>query len=296
MRRTVMILLALAVCTSIPAMGQDIDLDAPQMKLGYAAGMPIGTFLEEMGDAVDFSAFVKGAEESYNRKDDDETELLLTEREANDVKAAYRKKMQAKSTGSPSDAAGLEISPEKLGYALGMEIAAYLEKRKASVDFVAFMRGVADKFHGKETLISDDEAVRVRRTHRHQSLAEKNLEEAKAFSAENYNKEDVITTRSGLQYTVLKEGDGEKPDRMDRVKVRYTGTLLSGKVFDTSTATFDVSGVIRGWTEALQLMSVGSTYKLFIPPHLAYGKGGSPPRIGPDELLIFEVELLEIVN
>ena len=296
MRPTLIVLLTLAVCASMPVAGQDVDLNTPMKRLGYAAGMTIGTFLKEQGDAVDFPAFEKGARESYGRKDDDETEPLLTEKEANDIKVAYRKKIHVDAAGSQPAAAEPEISPQKLGYALGMEIAAYLEKRKDSLDFLAFMRAVADKLHGKEQLMTDDEAVRVRRTHRHTTLAEKNLEKAKTFCKANYEKEGVITTQSGLQYTVLKEGAGATPDGMDRVKVRYTGTLINGKVFDNKTTEFDVNRVIRGWTEALLLMRVGSRYTVFVPPHLAYGESGYAPAIGPNEVLIFDMELLGIVK
>jgi len=297
MRRRWSVLLALAVCASMPVAAQDLKLETALKKLGYAAGMTIGTFLKEQGDAVDFSAFQRGAEESYDRKDDDDAKkLLLTEKEANDIKVAYRQKMRADAAGSQPAAAEPGISPEKLGYALGMEIAAYLEKRKDSVDFPAFMRAVADKFHGKQQLMTDDEAVRVRRTHRHTTLAEKNLEKAKEFSKANYEKEGVITTQSGLQYTVLKQGAGATPDRMDRVRVRYKGTLINGTVFDSKTTEFDVNRVIRGWTEALLLMRVGSKFKVFVPPHLGYGQSGYAPAIGPNEVLIFEMELLGIVQ
>lgn len=296
MRRMAGILLALAACASMPVMGEDLKLDSPQKGLGYAVGMTIGKFVKEQGKAVDFSAFLKGAQESYNRKVNDEKPLLLTEKEANDVKVAYKKKMAAKDADSSPDAAGPEISPEKLGYALGMEIAAYLKNRKAFVDFVAFLRGADDTYHEKETLMSPDDAARVRAMQSRKTPAEKNLEIGKAFLADNAKKEGVTTTESGLQYIVLKEGAGDRPHKMDRVKVTYSGMLINGKVFDSSTTSFDVGGVIRGWTEALQLMPLGSKYKLFIPARLAYGTRGSPPRIGPNEVLIFEVELLEIVK
>ena len=120
------------------------------------------------------------------------------------------------------------------------------------------------------------------------------------FLAENKTKPGIVTTASGLQYQVLVAGTGEKPTSADRVKVHYQGSLLDGTVFDSSIkrgepATFGVTQVISGWVEALQLMPVGSKWKLFIPSELAYGPQG-PPSIGPDQLLIFEVELLEIVR
>ena len=119
--------------------------------------------------------------------------------------------------------------------------------------------------------------------------------------AENKNKKGVVTTESGLQYMELKKGDGSKPTRSDTVTVHYRGALLDGTEFDSSydrdqPATFQVAGVIAGWTEALQLMNVGSIFRLYIPSKLAYGKRGAGGKIGPNEMLIFDVELLEIKN
>jgi len=125
-----------------------------------------------------------------------------------------------------------------------------------------------------------------------------NLKEGKAFLAENKEKEGVVTLESGLQYKVLKEGTGPFPKATDRVKTHYVGTLIDGTKFDSSIGkepiTFSVNGVILGWTEALQLMKVGSKWKLFIPSELAYGENGAGNRIGPNAVLIFEVELISI--
>lgn len=131
--------------------------------------------------------------------------------------------------------------------------------------------------------------------------AAKNAEEGKAFLEQNKTKEGVVTTASGLQYEILKAGEGPKPTADQNVKCHYHGTLINGKVFDSSVdrgepATFNVSQVIPGWTEALQLMPVGSKWKLYIPGELAYGERGAGKDIGPNTTLIFEVELLEIVQ
>ena len=125
------------------------------------------------------------------------------------------------------------------------------------------------------------------------------MEAGKNFLAENAKKEGVVTTASGLQYKVLKEGDGPKPSAESNVEVHYRGTLIDGTEFDSSykrgePATFPVSGVIAGWTEALKLMPVGSTWELYIPATLAYGTRGAPPVIGPNETLVFEVELITV--
>ncbi|MFM2190432.1 MAG: hypothetical protein RL491_818, partial [Bacteroidota bacterium] len=126
-----------------------------------------------------------------------------------------------------------------------------------------------------------------------------NKDKGTAFLSENGKKSGVKTLPSGLQYSIIKEGKGPKPKETDMVKTHYHGTLIDGTVFDSSVerkepATFPVNGVIKGWVEALQLMPVGSKWKLFIPSDLAYGDAGSPPTIGPGETLVFEVELLSI--
>ena len=134
---------------------------------------------------------------------------------------------------------------------------------------------------------------------RTESSAEKNKAAGEAFLAANKIKPNVITLTDGLQYKILIEGKGVRPTAKDRVTVHYAGTLINGKEFDSSykrgqPATFPVNAVIRGWIEALQLMPVGSTWELYIPSVLAYGENGAPPSIGPNEVLIFKVELIGI--
>ncbi len=157
---------------------------------------------------------------------------------------------------------------------------------------------------GEETAMTIEDARKVIQeyfTGMEKVEADKNLKEGEAFLAENKSKEGVTTTESGLQYEVLVEGNGPKPTLDQKVKCHYTGTLLDGEVFDSSVergepATFPVKGVIKGWTEALQMMPVGSKWKLYIPSELAYGANGARGAIGPNATLIFEVELLEIVE
>jgi FKBP-type peptidyl-prolyl cis-trans isomerase len=132
-----------------------------------------------------------------------------------------------------------------------------------------------------------------------ETMAENNKAAGEAFLAENKKKEGVVTTASGLQYKILKEGAGEKPGPTSKVNVHYRGTTIDGKEFDSSyqrgkPISFPLNGVIKGWTEGVQLMPVGAKFQFFIPSELAYGKRGSPPSIGPDATLIFEVELLAI--
>ena len=204
----------------------------------------------------------------------------------------------------------LKTPAEKLSYAMGLEIGTSLKKLPAEIDFAVFVQAIEDGFKGKEPLLTQQQAIEVKkefakkvneeRARKRMELAEKNQKEGEAFLAEN-KKKGVVTTESGLQYVVLHEGDGPKPEATDRVKVHYRGTLIDGTEFDSSykrgtPATFSLKGVIAGWTEALQLMKVGSKNRLFIPSELAYGKRGRGPNIGPNAVLIFELELLEIVK
>lgn len=133
-----------------------------------------------------------------------------------------------------------------------------------------------------------------------ESIAQRNKEKSKAFLKQNMAREGVSRTSSGLQYKVLEKGNGPSPGPDDKVKVHYKGKLIDGTVFDNSyerggPATFQVGGVIKGWQEGLQLMKAGSKYRLYIPPRLAYGQGGAGEKIGPNETLIFTVELLEVM-
>jgi len=205
----------------------------------------------------------------------------------------------------------LKTPDEKLSYAIGLEIGTSLKNLPTEIDFAVFVQAVEDGLKGEKPLLTQQQAleikkefgkkVREERARERKELAEKNRKEGEAFLAENKNKKEVVTTESGLQYVVLHEGDGPKPKATDRVKVHYRGTLIDGTEFDSSykrgtPATFSLKGVVAGWTEALQLMKVGSKYSLFIPSELAYGKRGRGPKIGPNAVLIFELELLEIAK
>jgi FKBP-type peptidyl-prolyl cis-trans isomerase len=200
---------------------------------------------------------------------------------------------------------------EKSSYALGMMAANPLEQVKDDIDLPCLIQGIKDKLENGEFLLTEDEAGKVMQEFQ-QKMREKsnqeraaggarNLKEGQAFLEANKAKEGVVTTDSGLQYTVLTEGDGPTPSSTDKVSVNYRGTLIDGTEFDSSykrnaPATFGVNQVIPGWTEALQLMKTGSKYRLFIPSELAYRDRGQGSLIGPNSVLIFEVEMLEIVE
>ncbi|MBN1423462.1 FKBP-type peptidyl-prolyl cis-trans isomerase [Candidatus Fermentibacteria bacterium] len=203
----------------------------------------------------------------------------------------------------------LTTDAERFSYALGLDIGSNLKNLEIEVDVAVLAQAIRDTMEGQALLMSPEQATEVREefanTFRERQegkareMAAHNLEEGTAFLEANKGAEGVITTASGLQYLVVTEGAGPRPTDKSTVKVHYRGTLIDGTEFDSShsrgePATFRVGGVIPGWVEALQLMPVGSTYRLFIPPHLAYGERGAGSQIGPNATLVFEVELLSI--
>lgn len=206
----------------------------------------------------------------------------------------------------------MSSSKDTLSYSLGVLIGKNLQQQGFADDLSIemFAQAVKDVVNENDLQITAQEANAVLQEYSVKQQAqqaekeavqgEENLKAGEAFLAENANRPEVKTTESGLQYEVLKSGDGPSPAATDKVKVHYHGTLIDGTVFDSSVdrgqpASFPVNGVIPGWVEALQLMSVGDKWKLYIPSGLAYGPRSAGPTIGPNSTLIFEVELLEIL-
>ena len=204
-----------------------------------------------------------------------------------------------------------ETQIERVSYALGYFMSDHYKSQSINLDSRYFALAMDAVYGDKEPLYSVeemeqimadyDEAFRAKQAELTAASASANLEKAESFLAENQDREGVITTESGLQYEVIVEGDGPKPTADDEVTVHYSGTLLSGEVFDSSyqrgtPATFPLNAVIPGWTEGVQLMSVGSSYRFYIHPDLGYGVTGAGDMIGPNELLIFDVELISITG
>ncbi len=193
---------------------------------------------------------------------------------------------------------------EKFSYAIGLSMASnLLQSRIKDVDFEALFAAIKDAMEGREPRVAPQDANKIIEEYfinQQNVQGAINLREGKEFLEKNKLEEGIIELESGLQYKILKTGNGNTPKITDKVKCHYHGTLIDGTVFDSSLmrnepATFPVNGVIRGWIEALQMMNVGSKWQLFVPHHLAYGDHGAGGAIGPQMTLIFEVELLEII-
>ena len=202
----------------------------------------------------------------------------------------------------------LETEEQKVSYSFGLVLGKRMQNDLPDLNVDVFMQGVKDAIQNKAALLTDEQVgdvlskfqrdMQQQQMEKVQQISDENKKIGEEFLAKNKNKEGVVTLESGLQYKVLTEGKGPQPSGTDVVKVHYTGSLINGEVFDSSIergqpVTFPLNGVIAGWTEALQLMPTGSKWQLYIPAELAYGTNGNR-SIGPNETLLFDVELIGI--
>lgn len=205
----------------------------------------------------------------------------------------------------------LENQKDKASYAIGFDLGKNLKKYSEDISLEKMIQGIRDGISGQKSALTEEETRKTltefqqnlikKELERRKEVAIKNKVEEEKFLAENAKKEGVVTTASGLQYKVIREGNGPKPTLEDTVKVHYRGTFINGKEFDSSykrgePVTFELKNMIPGWIEALQMMKAGSKWQIFIPSSLAYGEQGAGDIIEPNSLLIFEVELLEVVK
>jgi FKBP-type peptidyl-prolyl cis-trans isomerase FklB len=208
-----------------------------------------------------------------------------------------------------AESVDLQDQKAKVSYGIGMNLGMQWRQQEVPIDPDLLMKGMKDAMEGGETLMTEEEMrntlTAFQNQHRAQQMekrrlqGEQNLAEGEKYLSENKSKPGVVTLPSGLQYKIITEGQGESPAAHDQVSVHYRGTLIDGTEFDSSykkgePATFGVGGVIKGWTEALQLMKPGAKWELYIPPALAYAERGSGAKIGPNSTLIFEVELISV--
>jgi FKBP-type peptidyl-prolyl cis-trans isomerase FklB len=227
--------------------------------------------------------------------------------------SAAAQKVNSKKKSSSSPAKIELVAPvsklDRLSYAIGLNFGKQFKSQNIDINPAMLYEALKTVYGGTPAAMTDEEVMNTLQSFEKEmqekmqgdakKAAEGNKEKGRAWLAENKKKAGVVELTSGLQYEVIKEGTGESPKATSTVTTHYTGTLIDGTVFDSSVergqpAQFPVNGVIKGWTEALQLMKPGSKYKLYIPSDLAYGDGGSPPKIGPGETLIFEVELISV--
>jgi len=203
----------------------------------------------------------------------------------------------------------LKTQKDKISYGIGVSVGRNFIQQGVEIEPDIMIKGLKDALIGGKLLVSEDdlratlnayqEELKTKQAQARKIVAERNMKEGEAFLAENKKNKDIVTLPSGLQYRILKTGDGKKPSDADTVECHYRGTLINGTEFDSSARvgrplSFKVSGVIPGWTEALKLMNVGSKWQLFIPSQLAYGERGAGNLIGPNATLIFDVELVGI--
>lgn len=215
--------------------------------------------------------------------------------------------LSAQLAQSAQEPGELKTEQDKVNYGIGVSVGRNFKQQMMEVDVDLIVRGLKDELTGNKLLLSEDELRRImtdyQQTLRRKQMQEKrmaafeNKKEGDAFLVENQKKEGVVTLSSGLQYRVLKAGEGRKPTAEDGVEVKYRGTFINGQEFDSSgsgTRTFKLAEVIPGWREALPLMPVGSRWQLVVPPELAYGDRGMGQIVMPNTTLIFDVELVAI--
>lgn len=212
---------------------------------------------------------------------------------------------------SAGDAPALKTQKERTSYGIGVDSARNFQRLGLDLDLEVLIRAMRDVYGGGKLLMSEEDLRAVKSAYRDEmrskqaeagkKAAEENRKAGAAFLAENKGKEGVVTLPSGLQYRILKAGDGRKPTDADTVECHYRGTLLDGTEFDSShakgrPARFTLRrGIIDGWREALKLMPAGSTWQLFVPPNLAYGEKGTGRHVGPNATLVYELELLKVL-
>jgi FKBP-type peptidyl-prolyl cis-trans isomerase FklB len=232
------------------------------------------------------------------------------------VSSCQKTQEQKLAATKESTKADLKTENDKISYSIGFSMGSRFKMDELELNLEIFQEGMKDGFTGSKQLLNEEEtqeimmgmqqkmmakkqAERMKQMEERKNQGEANKDKGTKFLEENKAKEDVVTLESGLQYQILKKGTGASPKATDTVKCHYKGTTIDGKEFDSSykrgePATFALNRVIKGWTEGLQLMKEGGKWRFFVPSELAYGEKGAGPNIGPNEVLIFEVELLGI--
>lgn len=290
------------------ATAADPVLSTERDRVSYLVASDIARDISQVGPDLDFAAFERALRNAFEGG-----KPLLSEQEARDVGVALMRRIGArtgKATGLPPGAQPPAVAKDKVGLLVGSDVGRSLYPIRDEIDVPVLMRSLRHLMGGGKPLMTDAELdtlrnafsqrMQARDEARRKERMQKALADGQAFMARNRTVPGVVTTASGLQYQVLRQGSGPRPRFTQRVRVNYEGRLLDGTVFDSSyqrgqSAEFSLDQVIVGWTEGLTLMPVGAKYRFWIPASLGYGENGSPPNIGPNEVLVFEVELQDIL-
>lgn len=281
------------------------SLDTDRDKASYMVGLDVGRSIGPAGPDLDLAAFERAVANAFAGKDP-----LIAEDRVQPLAQALMVRIAARNGQPPAVGKLPEIDREQVGYLVGADVGRQLSPLKHELELSVLMQGLRTSLSGGTPLLATEEANAVRRAFgekvqaemqaRHEADARRNAEAGQAFLARHRTEKGVFTTPSGLQYMVLRQGNGQRPRATDTVRVNYHGTLLDGTVFDSSyergqPVEFGLDQVIPGWTEGLGLMPVGAKYRFWIPSQLAYGEKGTPGGpIGPNATLVFDVELLAI--
>jgi len=307
MRFSLLFTLTWLTCAlAAPAFAQDRTiLTTDQERVSYMVGMDVAESLAAISADIDLTAFELALGNALGGQPP-----LITEAEAAALTPALNQRAAARKGGRiPGMAPGSvppEVDPAKVGLMIGASVGQQLGAVANEVDLPILVQAIRSAFADETPLLDPIQREQARAFYAQQAQAraksagETNRQAGLDFLAQNKGKHGVFTTGSGLQYSVLRNSNGPRPNHTSRVRVHYHGTLLDGTVFDSSIqrqepAEFALNQVIAGWTEGLTLMPVGSKYRFWIPSELAYGGNGSPPVIGPNSVLVFEVELLDIL-
>ena len=278
----------------------DKPLAGEREKTSYMIGLDVGNSLVAAGPDIDLAAF-----EATMRKGLAGEKPGMDEAQAKATAVALMQRMQARKAGSVDKAAA--VDRVAVGVLAGADVGAKLAQIRDEIEVAAFMRGLRASWGTGKSALDDAElaglrqALAARLQQKALEQGERNAAEGERFLAGNRNAKGVVTTRSGLQYLVLRQGSGARPLPTARVRVNYEGRLLDGTVFDSSyqrgePMEFALNQVSPGWTEGLSLMPIGAKYRFWVPAEIGYGKRGSPPSIGPGQTLVFDVELMDILK
>ncbi len=296
-----------SVSAQTTAQGTRTALVSEKEKVSYAIGMDVGRSFQPVAEYIDLGAFERAVRNAFAGNPP-----LQSEEDAKATDQALRMNMAARQgapvPGLPPGSAPPAVAKDQVGLMLGdRAVGPSLAPLKDELDLPVLMQAIRTSFAKAPLLLAEQDAMAILQAYmtRKQSMAgQKNREEGAAFLTTNKSVPGVISTPSGLQYMVLRAGNGARPTPSSRVRVNYEGKLLNGKVFDSSyvrgePAEFGLNQVIAGWTEGVSLMPSGAKYRFWIPSSLAYGPAGSqngPVAIGPDSTLIFDVELMNILQ